>query len=293
MAVALNWLENRRLVLEECNQGWPEYKGNQVYMDIVIGGKTEQTMRLVFALFLNEVPLAAANFHALCTQRFGGLGDAGSCLTYRDSRILRVVKGQFLQGGDITSKDGSGGDSIYGSRGFEDEALGLRMAHNGPGLLSMANRGPDTNQSQFLITLGPAPELDGTHVIFGRLVSGAMHLPTLESVPVDANDVPLSSIIVVESGVIPEWKISPLPLPEEKVVVNTIEGLGSQADESAEEMRKSVQQALSQALSGKRSLESEESIASKRSQPSSSSMLALPFADEDDSSGNEDEDESE
>lgn len=229
MAVAANWLENRRLVLDECNQGWPEYEGNQVYMDIVVGGKTEQTMRLVFALFLNEVPLAAANFYALCTQRFGGLGDAGSCLSYRQSRILRVVKGQFLQGGDISKKDGSGGDSIYGSRGFEDEALGLRMIHNGPGLLSMANRGADTNQSQFLLTLGDAPSLDGKHVVFGRLVSGAMHLSTLEGVSVDAEDAPLSSITVVETGAIPGWNRPPLPLPEEKAAVNTLQGLGAQA----------------------------------------------------------------
>lgn len=60
--------------------------------------------------------------------------------------------------------------------GFEDEAYGLRLRHTCAGLLSMANSGPDSNRSQFMVTLGPAPQLDGKQVIIGRLVSGAMHL---------------------------------------------------------------------------------------------------------------------
>eukprot|EP00967_Tisochrysis_lutea_P079916 scaffold109524_cov35-Tisochrysis_lutea.AAC.2 len=80
---------------------------------------------------------------------------------------------------------GSGGDSIYGSAGFEDEPFGLRMCHNAgeaicqPYRLSLCSTAPihaDTNRSQFIITTGACPFLDGSHVVIGRLVSGAVHL---------------------------------------------------------------------------------------------------------------------
>ena len=150
MATPVDWAPHREAVLEERNQSWPDLPGNQVFLDLVIDGKIEQTMRLVFALFLDEVPLAAANFHALCVQRFDGLGECGKPLCYRRSPIKRIVKGQYIEGGDIT---GTGGDSIYGKNGFEDEPLGLKMKHNGPGLLTMANEGPDSNTSNFMVTI--------------------------------------------------------------------------------------------------------------------------------------------
>eukprot|EP00967_Tisochrysis_lutea_P079917 scaffold109524_cov35-Tisochrysis_lutea.AAC.3 len=101
LATRRNWAANRAEVLSEKQSGWASLEGNQVYLDLVIGGKRDQTMRLVFALFLDEVPLAAANFHALCSHKYGGLGEGGQPLTYKRSRFHRIVRGSFLQGGQL------------------------------------------------------------------------------------------------------------------------------------------------------------------------------------------------
>ena len=212
LALGRNWALNRGEVLAAKQAGWPDWQGNQVFFDVVVGGRREQTMRLVFALFLDEVPLAAASFHALCTQRYEGLGDGGAPLTYRRSPISRVSRGGYLEGGSIAG-NGAGGDSIFGASGFEDEPFGLRLRHNAPGLLSMVNHGPGTNRSAWRLTLAPCPSLDDTHVVFGRLVAGAAHLPLLEALPVDASGCPVSPVEVVDCGAMVGWTRPPLPLP--------------------------------------------------------------------------------
>ncbi|KAK9291254.1 hypothetical protein L1049_009442 [Liquidambar formosana] len=96
-----------------------------------------------------------------------------------------TVEEFIVQGGDPTGT-GRGGESIYGSK-FDDE-IKPELKHTGAGILSMANAGPNTNGSQFFITLAPAPSLDGKHTIFGRVCRGMEIIKRLGSVQTDNND---------------------------------------------------------------------------------------------------------
>lgn len=134
--------------------------------------------RVVFELYVHLAPQTCENFRALCTGE-KGKGAYGGPLHYKGSSFHRIIPGFVLQGGDITHGDGTGGESIYGDP-FKDESFLLK--HDKPYLLSMANRGHDSNTSQFFITAAPAPWLDGHHCVFGKVIEGFDVLQMMEVV---------------------------------------------------------------------------------------------------------------
>ncbi|CAK5270103.1 unnamed protein product [Mycena citricolor] len=161
-----------------------------VFFDITINAKP--TGRIVFKLFDEQTPRTAKNFRELCTGQ-NGFG-------YKNSGLHRIIPQFMCQGGDFTNHNGTGGKSIYGEY-FKDENFEAR--HNRPGLLSMANRGPHTNGSQFFITTVPTPHLDGKHVVFGEVLEGMNVVEAVEAMG-SMSGTPKAKVVIADCGVVEE-----------------------------------------------------------------------------------------
>ena len=146
--------------------------------------------KVVVELYTKDAPRTTHNFAELCRDK-----------KYVNTPFHRIIKDFMIQGGDLVNQDGTGTYSVYGGEGstFADEAF--VHAHDRPGLLSMANSGPNTNGSQFFITTAPAPHLDGKHVVFGRIVEGMEHVHDVEREVTDPNDRPIRRCYIMNCGV--------------------------------------------------------------------------------------------
>ncbi|KAG5648572.1 hypothetical protein DXG03_003183 [Asterophora parasitica] len=152
---------------------------NKVFFDITHGGKP--LGRITIGLYGGTVPKTVENFRALAAGKDKEGKELG--FGFKGSKFHRVIKNFMIQGGDFTRGDGTGGKSIYGNK-FADENFKLR--HTGPGTLSMANAGKDTNGSQFV-----------------RLLLSYYLSLSNKDVPKGAQDRPIEDVLIADSGELP------------------------------------------------------------------------------------------
>jgi peptidyl-prolyl isomerase H (cyclophilin H) len=165
-----------------------------VFLEISIGGKNIGVIYI--ELFKDVTPKTAENFRQFCT---GEKLVNGVPIGYKSTIFHRVIKGFIIQGGDFVKKDGTGCYSIYGES-FRDENFILK--HDSAGLLSMANSGPNSNGCQFFITTEECRELDGKHVVFGKVIDqiSMSIVRQIENLPVDFDDNPQFEVLVTQCG---------------------------------------------------------------------------------------------
>jgi len=138
--------------------------------------------KIELKLFPKAAPMAVENFTKLVQKGY-----------YNGIIFHRVIKDFMIQGGDPTGT-GMGGKSIWGKE-FKNE-YAPNLVFDRPYLLAMANRGPNTNGSQFFITVKPTPWLNGGYTIFGKVVKGQKVVDTIDNVPTGAGDKPIKKVII-------------------------------------------------------------------------------------------------
>lgn len=148
----------------------------------------EKKQNIEIRLFDDELPITTKNFRQIAKNGINGK-------KYNNSIFHRIIPNFMIQGGDILNNNGTGSISIYGEK-FDDE--GFTIKHDKPGLLSMANSGPNTNGSQFFITTVPTPHLDNKHVVFGEVVKGFEFIKEIENMETDSNDKPYKKVEIVD-----------------------------------------------------------------------------------------------
>jgi cyclophilin family peptidyl-prolyl cis-trans isomerase len=160
---------------------------SKVYMDVSVN--RESVGRIVIGLHGNVTPITCNKFEASCQH---GL--------YANSAFHRIIPKFMIQGGDYSTIENGGGASTFKAKPFDDENFQLK--HTGPGVVSMANAGPNTNSSQFFITTKRAPHLDGKHVVFGTVLQGWDVVRKIEAVGTKSGK-PTRVVRVEACGVLP------------------------------------------------------------------------------------------
>jgi len=198
-----------------------------VFWEVAING--ENAGRIVMELRADVCPKTCENFRSLCTGE-RGMGRSGKRLHYKGSFFHRIIPDFMAQGGDFTAGDGTGGESIYGQT-FSDENFVLK--HDTPGVLSMANAGPNTNGSQIFLTFQPAPWLNGKHVVFGRVIEG---MPVVKRIEVcgTRSGKPNKRVQITESGQLPGRTELLLRMRQEKEEMEALRRDPLQFDPDAE-----------------------------------------------------------
>eukprot|EP00062_Callorhinchus_milii_P008386 gi/632951033/ref/XP_007891072.1/ PREDICTED: peptidyl-prolyl cis-trans isomerase-like 6 isoform X2 [Callorhinchus milii] len=166
-----------------------------VYMDISIDAMP--IGRFIFELFTDLCPITCKNFRALCTGDPALMPD-GLQLCYKGTVFHRRVKNGWIQGGDIPTSRGDGGESIFGPT-FQDE--NYAVSHWKRGIIGMANKGRHTNGSQFYIILQPNTWMDTKYVAFGQLIEGTKVLEQLEDVDTN-NERPVLECKITDCGLV-------------------------------------------------------------------------------------------
>lgn len=177
---------------DESQQKKMDLDNGNPYFILAIGNNVLGKVK--FELFDEEAPKTCKNFRYFCTRSMLN----NNYPDYQGSIFHRVIKDFMIQGGDITNFDGTGGISMYGVK-FDDENLNLE--HNQPGLLCMANSGPNTNNSQFYITLKETPWLNGKHVVFGIILDGFDIIKKIELLETSQEtNKPLDDVKIIKCG---------------------------------------------------------------------------------------------
>lgn len=181
------------------------------YFQISIAGSPPQTV--VFQLHPDKCPNTCDNFVALCqssaTAKRRSSASSASARdvqpTYRGTDFHRILPGFMIQGGDFTKFDGTGGYAApttnQGQPTFPDE--NFDVSHDREGILSMANRGKNTNGSQFFVTLGKTLHLDGKHCAFGHVFRGMEVVREVSKVETEGGNgrpVMLQRVVIVDCG---------------------------------------------------------------------------------------------
>lgn len=170
-----------------------DWGGPRVFFDIGIGGKN--VGRIKIELRPDICPKSCENFRQLCT---GEYRPRGVPIGYLNTKFHRIIRGFMVQGGDCDTRDGYGLLSIYG-HDYEDEPSAYKFDQ--PGIVAMANSGPNTNGCQFFITFDAFEELNGKYVTIGKVIDGMYTLRMIECAPLRPNsEEPSYDITVLQCG---------------------------------------------------------------------------------------------
>lgn len=174
-------------MLTACSQGAPqtptEPKVNAASNPLAVFDTSKGIFKVELAM--DKAPITAGNFVKLAEKGF-----------YDGLIFHRVIDGFMIQGGDPNG-NGTGGPGYEIKDEFSKE-----LTHSGAGILSMANRGPNTGGSQFFITLDKTPWLDGKHAVFGKVVEGMDVVKAIGKVKTGANDKPVENVVVKKVTII-------------------------------------------------------------------------------------------